>query len=75
MAVPAGQVGRSFSITNDGPGTAYIKCDATATILNGIPIANNESYSENGLAIAAKISFIGQPGKKPTLRGVLWVGT
>lgn len=75
VSVPAGEVGRSFSIVNEGPGNVYIKADAVATLLNGTRIANGETYSMEGLAIATKISFLGDLGKKPKVHGVLWCGT
>lgn len=72
--VPVSKFGRKYSIVNDGPGNAYIAFDATAT-LNDMEIAPKDAVSDDGLQFATKISFIGESGKKPHVRGILWAGT
>lgn len=72
-AVPSQKVGRTLSIINDGPGSAFIAFDATATVAD-YELKKNESYGEMGLDLATNVSFIGDSGKKPRVRGMLWSG-
>ena len=72
--IPAGKRGYNISITNLGPGDAWITPDATATSANGILIRAKETYSDEGLGVTTKWSFIGEAGKTPIVRGVVWCG-
>lgn len=72
VTVPVGLQGQKISLVNRGPGDAAIAFDATATVAS-VLIKAGESYSEDGVAIAEKISYINvTAGKKPRLTGVLW---
>lgn len=71
--VPVGKRGRKVSIVNDGPGSAFIRVDATATI-NDIEIQPKDAWYEDGIDFATKLSFIGETGKKPHVHGVVWCG-
>lgn len=73
VTVPSTKSGRAISIVNEGPGTAYVSFDADATIAD-LELGKGDSYADDGLAIATKVSFIGESGKQPRLRGVLWSG-
>ena len=68
---PATKVGRRISIVNHGPGKAYIAFDGTATATS-LVIDKGDSYDEADVAIATKVSFIGEVGKTPRVSGVLW---
>jgi hypothetical protein len=72
-AVPAQKVGRTLSIINDGPGSVFVAFDATATVAD-YEIKKNESYGEAGLDFVTNVSFIGDSGKKPRVRGIMWSG-
>ena len=71
--VPGTKTGRAISIVNEGPGAAFVSFDADATT-SDLELGKGDSYSDGGLAIASKVSFIGESGKQPRLRGVLWSG-
>lgn len=72
VLVPVGQTGRIFSIVNRGPGDAAYAFDRVATV-NDTLIKSGEVYSESGLEIKTKVSFINvTAGKKPQITGILW---
>lgn len=71
--VPVGKKCRKFSFINEGPGTAYVEVDGTATTAS-VPVEPKDAWSEDGVAVSTKFSFIGEPGKKPKVRGVIWCG-
>ena len=70
-SVPTDKRGRILSIVNEGPGIVYLAFDADATTADTV-VKKNESYSENDLDIASRVSFIGESGKTPHVRGILW---
>lgn len=72
--IPAGKRGYNISLTNLGPGNVWITHDATASSANGILVRAKESYSDEGLGVTTKWSFIGETGKLPAIRGVVWCG-
>lgn len=75
VLVPATKKGRVVSLVNDGPGSVALAFDATATI-TGLVLKSGESYSDTGLEISTKISFINVTvAALPVVRGVLWSGT
>lgn len=74
VTVPVNKLGRSISLVNEGPGSVFIEFDGVAT-LTSVEVTRRESYSEAHLAIGAKVSFIGETGKTPRVRGVLWSGS
>ena len=71
--VVVGKKGRKVSLVNEGPGSAYIKVDGVATV-NDIEIQPKDVWYEEDIEISTKLSFIGDVGKKPHVRGVLWCG-
>lgn len=71
--VPVGKKGRKFSLVNEGPGSAYIQIDGTATVASTEVRPGDVWYEEN-LAIATKLSFLGETGQTPKIRGALWAG-
>lgn len=71
--VPAGKKGRKFSLVNEGPGSAFIQIDGTADG-DSTEVRPGDVWYEENLAIATNLSFIGEPGKKPKVRGALWAG-
>jgi hypothetical protein len=73
VAVPGGKLGRVVSLSNEGPGSAFIEFDAAAT-LTSLEIKKNESYGEMGLEISTDVRLIGETGKQPRVRGILWSG-
>ena len=73
VAVPGGKKGRSISLVNEGPGTAFIAFDSTAT-LTSLVLDRGDMYSEALLEISTKVSFVGQTGLVPRVRGILWSG-
>lgn len=73
VTVPATKTGKSFSVVNEGPGKAYLGFDADATTTD-LELNKGDSYYEDGLGLTTKVSFIGESGKQPRLRGVLWSG-
>jgi len=74
VAVPVLKKGRAISLINDGPGDVALAFDATAT-LTGLVLHEGEAYSDNGLEISTKVSFINvTPANLPVVRGVLWSG-
>ena len=73
VLVPSLKTGRTISLVNEGPGRAFIAFDGTATIAD-TEIKKGESYGEVNLDISTNVSFIGESGKTPRVRGVLWSG-
>ena len=73
VTVPATKTGRTISIVNEGPGTAYVAFDGDAA-LTDLELGKGDAYADDLLAISTKVSFIGESGKQPRLRGVLWSG-
>lgn len=73
VTVPATKEGKSISVVNEGVGTVYLAFDADATTAD-LALNKGDSYSDSGLAIASRVSFIGESGKTPRCRGVLWSG-
>ena|SRR3990167_296777 len=73
VLVPASKFGRQFSLVNEGPGLAFIQVDGTATLASTEILAKDTWY-ESSVKISTKLSFIGEVGKKPHVRGVLWSG-
>ena len=71
VAPPSGKVGRRITIVNTGPGKAYIAFDAEATT-GDLELGKNDAYDEADIEILTKISFIGESGKQPQLKGILW---
>lgn len=73
VLVPGGKKGRKFSLVNEGPGSAFIAVDSVAT-LTSTEIKFRDTWFEDGVTISTKLSFIGEVGKTPSVRGVLWAG-
>lgn len=73
VAVPGGKKGRIVSLVNEGPGSVFLAFDAAAT-LSSAEVQKKESYGEAGLEISTDVRFIGETGKTPRVRGVLWSG-
>ena len=73
VLVPAGKKGRKFSLVNEGPGSAFIQVDGTAT-LTSTEVKVKDVWYEDGVQVITKLSFIGETGKQPHVRGVLWAG-
>ena len=73
VLVPALKFGRQFSLVNEGPGSAFIAVDGTAT-LTSTEVKVKDSWYDTSLKITTKLSFIGETGKLPHIRGVLWAG-
>ncbi len=72
--VPALKKGRIVSLLNEGPGDVALAFDATATAAD-LLLREGDAYSENGLEIDTKISFINVTvGQTPRVRGILWSG-
>ena len=72
--IPVGKKGHSIDLINLGPGSIWIVPDANATAATGIMVKRNESYSADQLGVASRWSFIGETGKTPAIRGVVWCG-
>ena len=68
---PTGKVGRIISLVNEGPGKAYISFDGTATLAD-LELGKRDVYTEEDISIVTNISFIGETGKLPQVRGILW---
>ncbi len=68
---PTGKTGRIVSIVNEGPGKVFLAFDGTAA-LTDLALAKGDVYSEADISIVTKVSFIGDTGKTPRVRGVLW---
>ncbi len=68
---PTGKVIRRVNIVNEGPGTAHISFDGTATTTD-LALAKGDSYSEADVEIVTNISFIGGTSKTPRVRGLIW---
>lgn len=68
---PTGKVIRRINIVNEGPGIAYIAFDGTATTTD-LALEKRDSYDEADVEIITNISFIGETGKQPRVRGVIW---
>mgnify|MGYP001591752073 CR=1 FL=1 len=73
VLVPVGKKGRKFSVVNEGPGAAFIQVDAVAT-LTSVQVLPKDVWYEESVQITTKLSFIGEIGKLPHVRGVLWAG-
>lgn len=74
VTVPVNKKGRIVSLVNEGPGDVALAFDTTATAAD-LLLKEGEAYSENGLEIATKISFINVTASQtPRVRGVLWSG-
>lgn len=73
VLVPATKKGRQFSLVNEGPGSAFIQVDGTATLLS-TEVKVKDTWYETALSISTRLSFIGETGKQPHVRGVLWAG-
>ena len=75
VLVPVTKKGRVLSLINDGPGAVVLAFDATAVVATGLLIREGEAYSDEGLEIDTKVSFINAvTGDTPVVRGVLWSG-
>lgn len=75
VLVPVTKKGRVLSIINDGPGDVALAFDTTAVPATGLVILEGEAYSDSGLEISTKVSFINMTtGDTPAVRGVLWSG-
>ena len=73
VTIPAGFKGKKISMVNEGPGTAFLKNDATATATaTNIKVLPKDAYAEEGIAVTTRWSFIGETGKLPRIRGVVW---
>lgn len=70
VVAPAGEKIRSFELRNEGPGNAFIEATGPATVTS-FKVKNGETYSKDGISID-KLSFIGDPSKKPEVSGVAW---
>ncbi len=68
---PAGKTGRIISLVNEGPGKVFITFDGTATT-SDLALDRRDMYTEADISIATNISFVGEAGKTPRVRGVLW---
>jgi len=74
VAVPVNTIGRKIGLINRGPGDAAVAFDRTAAITDTL-VKQGEAYSEEGLAVSTKVSFINVTvGKKPRITGILWSG-
>ncbi len=62
---------RRVNIVNEGPGSAHIAFDGTATI-SDLELAKGDSYDEADVEVVTNISFIGESGKQPRVRGIVW---
>lgn len=72
LVVPSvSKEGNRVTIVNEGPGKAFIAFDATATT-SDLELGKRDSYEEADVSIVTNISFIGESGKKPRVRGILW---
>ena len=73
ITIPVGFRGRKISMVNEGPGIAFLKNDATAlATAASIKVFPKDAYAEEGLNVTTKWSFIGETGKQPRIRGVVW---
>jgi hypothetical protein len=68
---PTGKTGRILSLINEGPGKVYLKFDGTATT-SDLALDKRDMYAEVDISIATNVSFIGEAGKTPRVRGILW---
>ncbi len=68
---PTSKTGRIISIVNEGPGKVFLKFDGTATT-SDLALDRRDMYTEADISIATNISFVGEAGKTPRVRGVLW---
>lgn len=68
---PTGKTIRRITIVNEGPGIAYLSFDSTATTAD-LALDKRDSYDEADVEIVTNISFIGETGKQPRVRGVVW---
>lgn len=73
ILVPVGKKCRKFTLINNGPGTAFIEADGLATTAS-VPIQVGDAWVEESVEVSTKFSFIGESGKKPVVRGVIWSG-
>lgn len=73
---PVGKKIMTVSVINEGPGIAYIRADADATTSpsTSAKIKVGEAYWDSALSLD-RLSFIGETGTQPHLRGVAWAGT
>lgn len=72
--IPVGKVGHNIRLVNLGPGDVCISPDATASAGSGIMVRAREEYRDEGLGVATRWSFVGEAGKTPAIRGVVWCG-
>ena len=68
---PTGKSIRRITIVNEGPGIAYLAFDSTATTTD-LALEKRDSYDEADIEVIINISFIGETGKQPRVRGVIW---
>ena len=68
---PVGKSIRRVNIVNEGPGTAHIAFDTTATTVD-LALAKGDTYDEADIEVTTNISFIGETGKTPRVRGIVW---
>lgn len=68
---PTSKVGRIVSLVNEGPGKVYISFDGTATTTD-LELDKRDVYTEADISVVTNISFIGETGKLPRVRGILW---
>ena len=68
---PTGKTIRRVNIVNEGPGTAYVAFDGTATTTD-LALAKGDSYDEADLEVVTNVSFVGETGKQPQVRGIVW---
>jgi hypothetical protein len=68
---PVGKTGRIISLVNEGPGKVFLTFDGTATTAD-LALDKRDMYSESDVSITTNISFVGEAGKTPRVRGVLW---
>ena len=73
VTVPALKKGRNLTLKNKGPGSVFLAFDADATTAD-VEVEAKDNYSEVGIEIDTKVSFIGEAGKTPRVFGVLWSG-
>lgn len=77
FTIPSGQVGvaidaRTFG--HDGDAFVALVPGVAATINNGVTITDDEAFDRDGLALpAGTYQFVGPAGKRPSIRGVVWV--
>ncbi len=70
---PGGKTIRRINVVNHGPGVVFLEFDDTATT-SSLEVERRGTYDEADIGVSTNISFIGEPGKKPRVTGVVWSG-